>query len=244
MILGALIDAGVPFEAVQQALGSLAVDGYEIAADRVVKGGITAVKFRVRELPTPGHDAAAAPRRARSQALPPEAHPRGHRSLGLERGGEDARQSPVFAAGRGRSGHPRHVDREGAPARGGSARFDHRHRGRGLRARVARGGARRRVAHECRRRHGALGARGVPSAGASHVEAAERGTGLFERSSRPNCSRPPARWCSPSTRRRSDRCRPCGSTASATVPATATCRTRRTCCACSWARATIRRRCR
>jgi pyridinium-3,5-bisthiocarboxylic acid mononucleotide nickel chelatase len=60
MILGALIDAGVPFEAVQQALGTLAVDGYEIAADRVVKGGITAVKFRVREVPAPGHDAASA----------------------------------------------------------------------------------------------------------------------------------------------------------------------------------------
>ena len=60
MILGALIDAGVPFEAVQQALGSLAVDGYEIAAERVVKGGITAVKFRVREVPAPGHDAASA----------------------------------------------------------------------------------------------------------------------------------------------------------------------------------------
>ena len=60
MILGALIDAGVPFEAVQQALGSLAVDGYEIAAERVVKGGITAVKFRVREVTAPGHDAASA----------------------------------------------------------------------------------------------------------------------------------------------------------------------------------------
>ncbi len=59
MILGALIDAGVPFEAVQQALGSLAVDGYEIAADRVVKGGITAVKFRVRELPLAGVEPAA-----------------------------------------------------------------------------------------------------------------------------------------------------------------------------------------
>ncbi len=54
MILGALIDAGVPFEAVREALGSLAVDGYEIAADRVVKGGITAVKFRVRELSESG----------------------------------------------------------------------------------------------------------------------------------------------------------------------------------------------
>ena len=60
MILGALIDAGVPFEAVQQALGSLAVDGYEVAADRVVKGGITAVKFRVRELPESGQVPAAA----------------------------------------------------------------------------------------------------------------------------------------------------------------------------------------
>ncbi len=60
MILGALIDAGVPFEALQQALGSLAVDGYEIAADRVVKGGITAVKFRVRELPETGQVPASA----------------------------------------------------------------------------------------------------------------------------------------------------------------------------------------
>jgi len=59
MILGALIDAGVPFEAVQQALGSLAVDGYEIAADRVVKGGITAVKFRVRDLSAESADPAA-----------------------------------------------------------------------------------------------------------------------------------------------------------------------------------------
>jgi uncharacterized protein (TIGR00299 family) protein len=59
MILGALIDAGVPFDAVQQALGSLAVDGYEVAADRVVKGGITAVKFRVRELAPAGHEPAA-----------------------------------------------------------------------------------------------------------------------------------------------------------------------------------------
>jgi pyridinium-3,5-bisthiocarboxylic acid mononucleotide nickel chelatase len=59
MILGALIDAGVPFAAVQQALGSLAVDGYEIAADRVVKGGISAVKFRVRDLSAASADPAA-----------------------------------------------------------------------------------------------------------------------------------------------------------------------------------------
>ena len=50
MILGALLDAGLPFEALQRALGSLAVDGWQVSADRVLKGGITAVKFRVHEL--------------------------------------------------------------------------------------------------------------------------------------------------------------------------------------------------
>jgi uncharacterized protein (TIGR00299 family) protein len=47
MILGALIDAGLPLELVKQALGSLGVDGWDVSADRVVKCGITATKFRV-----------------------------------------------------------------------------------------------------------------------------------------------------------------------------------------------------
>lgn len=49
MILGALIDAGVPFEAVQRALGSLAVDGVSISAERVLKCGVSSLKFRVVE---------------------------------------------------------------------------------------------------------------------------------------------------------------------------------------------------
>ncbi|MEW6319894.1 MAG: nickel pincer cofactor biosynthesis protein LarC [Acidobacteriota bacterium] len=48
MILGALIDAGLPVEALERALGSLAVGGWTIAADPVVKGGIRATQFRVR----------------------------------------------------------------------------------------------------------------------------------------------------------------------------------------------------
>lgn len=62
MILGALVDAGVPFEALRQALGSLAVAGCEVTADRVVKHGLTAVKFRVHERGAagPGGDAAPA----------------------------------------------------------------------------------------------------------------------------------------------------------------------------------------
>jgi pyridinium-3,5-bisthiocarboxylic acid mononucleotide nickel chelatase len=49
MILGACLDAGLPLVELKQALGSLGVDGWEVTADRVVKGGITATNFRVRE---------------------------------------------------------------------------------------------------------------------------------------------------------------------------------------------------
>lgn len=53
MILGALIDAGVPFAHVEQALGSLAVDGFSVSADRVLKTGVSSLKFRVTEHPAP-----------------------------------------------------------------------------------------------------------------------------------------------------------------------------------------------
>ena len=49
MILGALLDAGLPFDELKRALGSLAVEGWDISVDRVVKTGITATKFRVHE---------------------------------------------------------------------------------------------------------------------------------------------------------------------------------------------------
>ena len=49
MILGALLDAGLPFEELQRALGSLAVEGWDVSVDRVIKTGVTATKFRVHE---------------------------------------------------------------------------------------------------------------------------------------------------------------------------------------------------
>ena len=49
MILGALLDAGLPFDALKSALGSLAVEGIEISVDRVIKTGVTATKFKVHE---------------------------------------------------------------------------------------------------------------------------------------------------------------------------------------------------
>ena len=64
MILGALLDAGLPFEELKRALGSLAVDGWDVSVDRVIKTGVTATKFRVHEH---AHRAASGPRRPASR---------------------------------------------------------------------------------------------------------------------------------------------------------------------------------
>jgi uncharacterized protein (TIGR00299 family) protein len=47
MILGALIDLGLPIDDLRAALGSLAIDCGEISADRVLRAGVSATKFRV-----------------------------------------------------------------------------------------------------------------------------------------------------------------------------------------------------
>src|SRR5689334_808711 len=54
MALGALIDAGLPLDALKSALGSLAVAGFEIATERVLRAGVSATKLIVREHPAPG----------------------------------------------------------------------------------------------------------------------------------------------------------------------------------------------
>ena len=49
MVLGALLDAGLPFAELKNALGSLALSGYEVSAKRVMRAGISATKFVVSE---------------------------------------------------------------------------------------------------------------------------------------------------------------------------------------------------
>ena len=49
MLLGALIDLGLPVDALQSALGSLALDYGRISADRVLRAGVTATKFQLIE---------------------------------------------------------------------------------------------------------------------------------------------------------------------------------------------------
>jgi uncharacterized protein (TIGR00299 family) protein len=74
MVLGACLDAGLPFDELKRALGSLAVAGFDVTARRVLRCGISATKFDVLEMnseplnqaaaavvpspvsPAPGHD--------------------------------------------------------------------------------------------------------------------------------------------------------------------------------------------
>jgi uncharacterized protein (TIGR00299 family) protein len=63
MMLGALLDAGLPMEALREALGSLALGslpsgGYELHATRVLRAGVSATKFTLVE-PEPAPDAVA-----------------------------------------------------------------------------------------------------------------------------------------------------------------------------------------
>ncbi|MGH9347653.1 MAG: nickel pincer cofactor biosynthesis protein LarC [Vicinamibacterales bacterium] len=49
MVLGSLIDAGVPLGEIRRALGTLAIEPEAVWTDRVVRAGVTATKFCVRE---------------------------------------------------------------------------------------------------------------------------------------------------------------------------------------------------
>lgn len=51
MVLGAFLDAGLPIEDLRAALGSLAVGGYSVDAERVLRAGLSATRFRVNENP-------------------------------------------------------------------------------------------------------------------------------------------------------------------------------------------------
>ncbi|MEO7133947.1 MAG: nickel pincer cofactor biosynthesis protein LarC [Vicinamibacterales bacterium] len=77
MILGALLDAGLPFDELKRAFGSLAVDGWEVSVDRVLKTGITASKFSVHET---AH-AHASHVHGVHEVHPANDHDHGHRSL-------------------------------------------------------------------------------------------------------------------------------------------------------------------
>ena len=49
MMLGALLDLGLPLDALRSALGSLAIEYGEVTTERVARAGVTATKFRLIE---------------------------------------------------------------------------------------------------------------------------------------------------------------------------------------------------
>jgi uncharacterized protein (TIGR00299 family) protein len=55
MILGALLDAGLPLEELRRVLGSLALEGIEVSAERVSRAGVAATKLRVQGHRQQGH---------------------------------------------------------------------------------------------------------------------------------------------------------------------------------------------
>ena len=54
MILGALLDLGLPIDALKSALGSLAIEYGEVSAEKVLRAGITATKWRLHDAREPG----------------------------------------------------------------------------------------------------------------------------------------------------------------------------------------------
>lgn len=78
MIIGALIDAGLPIDELRRALGSLAIDGYDVAADRVLRAGVSATKFRVIEDDRTGRDPHTPSGRAPAGGEGRRVHAHGH----------------------------------------------------------------------------------------------------------------------------------------------------------------------
>ena len=54
MVLGALLDAGLPLDDLTTALGSLAISGFDISATRVLRAGVSATKFSLHEAAVTG----------------------------------------------------------------------------------------------------------------------------------------------------------------------------------------------
>ena len=81
MTLGALIDAGLPLDDLKRALGSLAVSGYHIHTDRVLRAGVSATRLVVHEHEHASHDHDHAAHDSHHSHEPDHAPHHPHRSL-------------------------------------------------------------------------------------------------------------------------------------------------------------------
>ncbi len=76
MVLGALLDLGLPLADLEAALGSLMIPGFHLSADRVLRSGLSATKFRLDE--GEGRGAAHAAAHAHEPGHPGRAHSHPH----------------------------------------------------------------------------------------------------------------------------------------------------------------------
>jgi hypothetical protein len=100
MVLGALLDLGLPIDGLRAALGSLAIEYGDIAADRVVRAGIAATKFRLHaHHRRPDGAAGTTPH----PHPPHQAHPGGHPHRHLADIGAAIERSALSAGGKARA---------------------------------------------------------------------------------------------------------------------------------------------
>jgi pyridinium-3,5-bisthiocarboxylic acid mononucleotide nickel chelatase len=78
MLLGALIDAGLPLDELKGALGTLAVSGYDVSATRVLRAGVSATKFIVHEHGAAPSTEHRAPSTSTQHPAPSTQHDHGH----------------------------------------------------------------------------------------------------------------------------------------------------------------------
>jgi pyridinium-3,5-bisthiocarboxylic acid mononucleotide nickel chelatase len=100
MVLGALVDAGLPMARLTEALGSLTIDGCHVHAERVLRAGVSATKFVVHDHHHHDHPHHH-DHEHRVPSPEPRAHSHPHRSLPEIFGLID--KSALSAAGRDRA---------------------------------------------------------------------------------------------------------------------------------------------
>jgi uncharacterized protein (TIGR00299 family) protein len=76
MVLGALLDLGLPLDGLRSALGSLEIEYGSVSADRLLRAGVSGTKFHVEEHAAPAVTATATRSAAHGQA---HRHGHGHR---------------------------------------------------------------------------------------------------------------------------------------------------------------------
>ena len=75
MVLGAFLDAGLPLAELKAALGSLALSECDVTAERVLRAGVSATKFRVLESP---HEASLEAQPSRAEGVHDHGHEHHH----------------------------------------------------------------------------------------------------------------------------------------------------------------------